>query len=106
VDWQDPKELAWAMDAARAALTAALAVAEAEGDAVTDECRPPEGTPDGTVCVLQYGFSGVDYTPIWVTGTYHWPHPTIVGTVVAYMPEELAAAGWRFHSIAEPPADE
>ena len=73
--------------------------------AVSGECRPPEGTPNGTVCVLQYGSSGVDYTPIWVAGAYHWPHPTIVGTVVAYMPEELAAAGWRFHSIAEPPAD-
>jgi hypothetical protein len=68
-----------------------------------DECKPPPGTPDGTVCVLQWGVTGIDSRPLWVAGAYHWLHPTVHGAVAAYTPEELAAHGWRFHSIAEPP---
>lgn len=71
-----------------------------------DECRPPPNTPDGTVCVLRSGITSFEYEAVWVDGLYHRPHPDIPGAVIAYTPEELAIAGYRFHSIAEPPGDE
>lgn len=66
------------------------------------DCRPPEGTPDGTVIRLRFGVSDTVVDGVWVDGRYHWPHPNVRGAVAAYAPDELAAAGWR---IAEPPHD-
>ena len=67
---------------------------------MSDECRPPEGTADGTVIRLRFGVSDLVVDGVWVDGRYHWPHPTVNGAVAAYTPEELAANGWR---IAVPP---
>lgn len=64
------------------------------------DCRPPENTPDGTVCWLQDG-SGFRAPAIWrdrVGGYWGWP---VVNC--ARPPEWVARYGWRFHSIAEPP---
>lgn len=61
------------------------------------ECRPPEGTPDGTVCVL--GRRNEDWRFEW-DGRF-W----IDGRGMEHLPESLASEGFRFHSIAEPPHD-
>ncbi len=74
------------------------------------ECRPPEGTPDGTWCRLRHKTRrgvkwGVLYaqwtnlgTPEQKRGRWDmWPSAPPVS------PERMWLEGWRFHSIAEPP---
>lgn len=75
------------------------------------ECLPPPGTPDGTVCVLVGHNDILDLgevrmiarwhvRPWWRGGSYY----EIPGLSDCIAPWRLR--GWRFHSIAEPPADE
>lgn len=63
-----------------------------------DECRPPEGTPDGTVCVLTYGKTQKKIK--WRTryGDKRW---VSLVSGITNSPGVMGAAGWRFHSIAE-----
>lgn len=75
-----------------------------------DECRPPEGTPDGTVCNLIGGLFSFGQSPLfpcvwrrypWWRGGWAWmpPHGRRVSAA------DAAKHGWRFHSIAEVPHD-
>lgn len=76
------------------------------------DCRPPEGTPDGTVCWLEIDEEEpCDLGPIretavwrvrpwWRGGCYFESNTVYVRKLsVRYMTRR----GWRFHSIAEPP---
>jgi hypothetical protein len=69
---------------------------------MTDECRPPAGTPDGTVCVLRRrafywnGPSEIWIVAVWGDGWWHF------GEGQFRSPTEAARDGY---SIAEPPAD-
>lgn len=57
------------------------------------DCRPPPGTPDGTVCVLTWG--GISTVcAVWRVGAWEWPFTSEAGQN-RYTPEELAANGWR-----------
>jgi hypothetical protein len=74
---------------------------------MADECRPPVGTPDGTVCVLRVNDGEAFIAASWCSRddfgeweTYTWDRRGVI--VRDY---HMAARGWRFHSIAEPPAD-
>lgn len=62
------------------------------------ECRPPPGTPDGTVCVLKRRAD--EWFTEWRGMRWFDANDT------PHDPASLAIHGWRFHSIAEPPADE
>lgn len=66
---------------------------------MTAECRPPEGTQDGTVCWLYY--DRPDGGRDWCALAWHAPDvwAGIYDTGVA----RAARFGWRFHSIATPP---
>ena len=72
---------------------------------MTAECRPPVGTPDGASCFLDRWTQDDPIKTVWSGGKHYWPHATIDGHAPAYTPESLAAAGWRFHSLATPPED-
>lgn len=71
------------------------------------DCRPPENTPDGTVCWLS-GHHDVLDLPVQVLATWHirswwrggnyWTFPSINQYFAPWRLRE-----WRFHSIAEPP---
>lgn len=71
------------------------------------DCRPPEGTPDGTVCWLEGQHDVLDLPvkvpaswhirPWWRGGSY-WKFP---GINQFFAPWRMKS--WRFHSIAEPP---
>lgn len=67
---------------------------------MTAKCKPPPGTPDGAVCWLRS--AGGFWEPArWWTEPDGWElmgHSEI--TPVSY----LGGMGWRFHSIATPPA--
>jgi hypothetical protein len=65
------------------------------------ECRPPEGTPDGTVCVLVHAGVPKGVKAKWRDGAWNWPLTSVSGQS-RYCPEELAANGWR---LATPPED-
>lgn len=60
-----------------------------------NECRPPPGTPNGTVCVLMRDTD--EWFMVW--HGIHW----FDANDTPYDPASLAIHGWRFHSIAEPP---
>ncbi len=62
------------------------------------ECHPPLGTPDGTVCVLS--MAGVEVAATWRADAWDWPHVCPTTKRHRYLPEELAANGWR---MKEPP---
>ena len=76
---------------------------------VTPTCRPPEGTPDGAWALLaretgemiaakwqpDANITAADEWGVW------WPD---IGSI-ALRPGYLSDHGWRFHSIATPPAD-
>lgn len=75
---------------------------------MTAECRPPEGTPDGTVCVLRAPIDLLSLPPkptfikrVWKneTGWHLRDGGHHLSPVYGYI------VGYRFHSIAEPPAD-
>lgn len=66
------------------------------------DCRPPEGTSDGTWCLLQSDKQQNMIAVMWRLGAWvchtwvsEWPTVVQVGT--------MTGLGWRFHSIAEPP---
>lgn len=61
---------------------------------------PPPGTPDGTVCVLRQGAREV--TGVWL---FNLNPPRWRVNERLWFPRVIAAAGWRFHSIAETPTD-
>lgn len=65
------------------------------------DCRPPEGTPDGTRHRLTWGGGSVITTipAVWRDGAWDWPY-TSPGGQNRYTPDELSRAGWR---LAEPP---
>ena len=63
------------------------------------ECRPPEGTPDGTVCWVQR-FCATKPEPAFWGFDNDWLR---IGEVFRFTPAEMARAGYRFHSIAKPP---
>lgn len=77
---------------------------------MTAECRPPPGTPDGTVCWLlmpEHGGLPVTYhAHLWrqkyPSGLDWWER---FGSDAPWSPRQMARWGYRFHSIAEPPAD-
>ena len=71
---------------------------------MTAECRPPDGTPDGTVCFVALAGGEPFVRAIWHGGAWKWPHVSPQGRS-AYWPAELAETGWRFHSIAHPPGE-
>lgn len=63
------------------------------------ECWPPEGTPDGTVCVLTR-FAAGRRTWVWQWSQMMWfPYPRDPRDT-PLSPAEMARNGWR---IAEPP---
>lgn len=69
-----------------------------------DECRPPVGTADGTWCLLwsdrlKNMIAAMWRFEMWVCHTWVSERPTVVP------PDTMQGLGWRFHSIAEPPAD-
>ena len=69
------------------------------------QCRPPRRTPDGAVCWLKHrrcGFLALrwsaplgDLPAYWLGVSRRDTHP----------PAALYRSGWRFHGIAEVPAD-
>jgi len=65
------------------------------------ECRPPEDTPDGTVCWLR-GSGGLWEPSRWWTDPDGWE---LLGHDDTSSPKYLMQCGWRFHSIATPPED-
>jgi hypothetical protein len=73
---------------------------------MTAECRPPEGTPDGTWCVLEVQHTYDSYIDVgrlrwrWVAGG--WQR---YADILPFTPSSMHAHGWRFHSIATPPED-
>ena len=65
---------------------------------MTAECRPPSGTPDGTVCVVH--FAGVvTVNATWRDSGWDWPYRSPEGRS-RYTATELGRVGWE---IAEPP---
>ena len=68
---------------------------------MTAECRPPEGTPDGTVCVLVDAW-GREMRWKWRT-KYGPPRWSSLKVTMSMTPTR--AFGFRFVRIAEPPAD-
>lgn len=68
---------------------------------MTADCRPPPGTPDGTVCNLQWHdykekpWPGLDRAVWRQTG---WKLP---GSKKIWPTETLTNYGWRFHSVAD-----
>jgi hypothetical protein len=71
------------------------------------DCRPPEDTPDGTVCFLDGHHDVLDlpirllatwHTRPWWRGGSYWTLPHIIQF---FAPRRMR--GYRFHSIAEPP---
>ncbi len=75
------------------------------------DCRPPEGTPDGTVCWLVMAAHGGIATTyrvaVWRV-PYRMFHPfwELPGQTAEWAASQLEGWGWRFHSIAEPPHDQ
>ena len=79
-----------------------------------DECRPPDGTPDGAVCVLREPrFRDNTGAVMWIPGLFVW-HRNWFGARCwygvypqsdAHSISSMTRAGWRFHSIAEVPHD-
>jgi len=67
---------------------------------MTAECRPPEGTPDGTVCWMTDGAGKYECVQ-WEAGAY-----IRFGMATEYTPRYFSACGWRFHSIATLPEGE
>lgn len=66
------------------------------------DCRPPPNTPDGTVCWLYNGMLELRW--IWRIAHEGWPdHWQSPRTGMISRAGEAHRAGWRFHSIAEPP---
>jgi hypothetical protein len=63
---------------------------------MTDECRPPENTPDGTWCELVRDDERL--IAEWTGAS--WNH----GWLRRASPDLIYGLGWRFHSIAAPPA--
>ena len=65
------------------------------------ECRPPDGTPDGTVCWLKHDCGE------WMLAKWRDFHRMscwqLFGRDDEDEPSWLAHEGWRFHSIAKPP---
>jgi hypothetical protein len=55
--------------------------------------------------VLAFAGGAPFVSAIWRCGAWEWPHVCPTTQRSTYCPDELADAGWRFHSIAEPPAD-
>lgn len=68
------------------------------------ECRPPEGTPDGTVCWLVHPKDGIHPATWRFHGSWapHWAWPIVP---IGRDPRWVYAFGYRFHSIATPPED-
>jgi hypothetical protein len=65
---------------------------------MADECRPPDGTPDGTLCWLRTRYM---WEPaVWWTNPDGWE---LLGHEQLRPPQHLEMMGWRFHSIAVPP---
>jgi hypothetical protein len=76
------------------------------------ECRPPPGTPDGAVCVLEIDVDeNADVGPIriiavwrerpwWRGGCYFENNMTRKKTMSV---RRITRLGWRFHSLATPP---
>lgn len=63
------------------------------------ECRPPDETPDGTVCWLMNGMGHC--VPVrWKSNAY-----LQFGYKEEYTPRYFRSCGYRFHSIATPPKD-
>lgn len=63
-------------------------------------CRPPQGTPDGTLCWVQ-GPKGQKQTMRWDNawgGMWFVPWTSI-------SPRAQGLEGWRFHSVATEPDD-
>ncbi len=76
---------------------------------MTAECRPPPGTPDGTVCWLLMpahgGLPDTYHAHMWrTTKSLDWWEK--FGTGAPWSPRQLADWGWRFHSISTPPEGE
>lgn len=71
------------------------------------ECRPPEGTPDKTICWLfRYDENGNvrDRQPWLYRDRQGWaPYWIQHGGGNKWRTQDMADYGWRFHSIAEPP---
>ena len=74
---------------------------------MTDECRPPEGTPPGSVFDMINASDTSRYISACWCGNDEW---FLWGGCRMMTPAEVAAEGWRIdetgdHVIAEPPAD-
>jgi hypothetical protein len=68
------------------------------------ECRPPEGTPDGTVCWLARGGRETEAFR-WRVEIGRWAYWEEFNTDYESSPERLYDIGFRFHSIATPQED-
>ena len=68
------------------------------------ECRPPDETPDGTVCWLrQRTAAGRHRTwEAWTWDTGYWQR---FGDSDWWTPQQVANQCFSFHSIATPPED-
>lgn len=73
------------------------------------ECRPPDGTPDGTVCWLfRYDGGGLirERMPWRYRERQGWrPYWVQIGSAQKWLTTDMADYGWRFHSIAHPPGE-
>lgn len=63
------------------------------------ECRPPDGTPDGAVCLITRNEPPNRwwYLAIWGDGTFYLADGLKLNL------EQAFACGYRFHSLATPP---
>ena len=69
------------------------------GEPMPDErCEPPEGTPEGTVCVLERrrGETTSVITPMWMGDGWN----VATGGDIIVGPAVLGARGWRFVRVA------
>lgn len=72
------------------------------------ECRPPEGTPDGAVCVLRANDGEAVIVAAWHSGTdwgewecYTWNR---LGAALV-RDYRMTSLGWRFVCVATVPGD-
>lgn len=63
-------------------------------------CKPPEGTPEGTICdLVRFGSGGKSWTWKWTNGGFRVypedPRDRIMS------PHEMAINGWMFKGITK-----
>lgn len=83
---------------------------------MTSECRPPDGTPDGTVCWLvmpEHGGAPAHYAPaMWRSFMRQYDKRRrraewweFIGSTAQWFPGQAALHGWRYVALATPPQE-